>query len=1188
MTVPGAKRTRRRGLLAVLICASLGLAGLVPTGLVPSGQSAHADVPAACGTPDIACAWMYIADDRSGDYSIDALPGATFGLFLDDPTATIDANNGFAVPDAAHPVYFTCTSDAAGDCVFQIPIQAGDPVVGAMQTAPYTDLGTGHVPQGTSLMAAALAAPSGYYANPWWNTGPLSGQADQMAPLRHVFTTPPLVGGQTYEHGVNWIGDPGRPTVPPTSVPGNDYSRRVASAGRTPLSRVNLDMPTQCGINVALVVDVSSSVGTATPGQPLGARPALVQAMDTFVDALHGTPSQLALFTFGTDSPATGFGPNTALRPVGTAAEAQAFKSLYNDNAPGAPGNRDWDDPAFAWPTNYTNWDRGFAAAAEANGPAGDSSHYDLLVFITDGNPTVYGPAPLTSSGALKDRNSGYTRFREVGDGLASANLVKSQDTRVLALGVGAGVSGEGSEVNLRTVSGRDAYDGGNIMEADYLQATDYAAAGEALHDVILDNCAPSISIVKRILPAGATSVDDARLPSSPWSLTVDAAATSGEDVAITPTGEATTQNTSTAATDLATGSKAFDLGFSPGDVPVALEFSEAGQAGYTPRPEFTTCENKSTEESVAVTASTGGAPGDSMSVSLDQGIGVDDAISCVIYNEEPPSVVPASVVVHKQWELHTATGVALIPDGLQPPQLDASLLLTGPLSLDFIGQDWDVPRSGYNASPAAPAFLRTVRIREELDLAAVPGCALGGQYIDPGPAGSAHGATELATPAAVLDLVPGLNEWTLTNVVTCVSTLTLVKDAQGGPLDDPADEQLWTLGATADPAVGVPRLEGFSGASGTAEVTSVEVMPGAIYTLSETRPADPPIDSPGHYTYHYTQLDNRTTPLLYPGSTGSWACHPADDPDGDPSIGNEGAIVVPLGMDYECTAINRTATMTVSKTVLPSGDPSAFTFRAQWLPPLLIPASQATPHDFRSGEELSLVPNQHYELEELDTPGFALASLTCTSAGDPFDPADFALLPGAVADCQAVNQAGDWTAVKESTPASGTEVAPGDEIEYRVTAYQLVSGGSSSDVVVTDDLSGVLGHASVVDGSIEATAGSATLGGDRIVWTIPTLTDAESPVLSFRVRVAASAFGVTLDNLITSEGGQDCALVDDPAYLVGPFAADCAETHHPTPPRAAMPVTGVGVPLWLLIGIPAVIVLGVLLLALGLRRRRP
>ena len=72
----------------------------------------------------------------------------------------------------------------------------------------------------------------------------------------------------------------------------------TASGGIWQNSRVNPVAPTKCGLNVALVLDVSGSVS--------GSLPALKTAATTFINSLVGTPSSLALFTFAATAPATG------------------------------------------------------------------------------------------------------------------------------------------------------------------------------------------------------------------------------------------------------------------------------------------------------------------------------------------------------------------------------------------------------------------------------------------------------------------------------------------------------------------------------------------------------------------------------------------------------------------------------------------------------------------------------------------------------------------------------------------------------------------------------------------------------------------------------------------------------------------------------------------------------------------
>lgn len=374
----------------------------------PALMSTDAETAVPEPGPGEAVVQLYVGGARTGPASIGPAPsGFVFGLFTANPSASIGDNDGFVdtTPPGPQPL-FTCTSDADGDCSFVVPMRPGTP-------------GTDGVPQGTRLWAVPVSAPDGeYYANPYWQTAPLTNTNQQS--LRHVFQTPALVAGQVYRSGSEWITDPGLQTSPQQTVP--EFTRRTASGGVWPLSRINPELPPQCGLDVALVVDLSSSVAAADAIEDLKA------SMSAFIDALHGTPSQVALFTFGTDSPASGYGPNTPLMSVATTSEADRVKSLYED----------WDNP----PTNYTNWGRGLAAVAETNSPdTGSEEHFDLAVLITDGNPTVYGPSPLSSSGQPRDRGSGYTRFRELGNGNASANLLKSQgDTRARGRGGHRGI----------------------------------------------------------------------------------------------------------------------------------------------------------------------------------------------------------------------------------------------------------------------------------------------------------------------------------------------------------------------------------------------------------------------------------------------------------------------------------------------------------------------------------------------------------------------------------------------------------------------------------------------------------------------------------------------------------------------------------------------------------------------------
>ena len=799
-----------------------------------------------------------------------------------------------------------------------------------------------------------------------------------------MWPTPALVGGQTYRSGQTWVTDPGlaAPAGSPEASQ-SEYTRRVASAGMVGLSRANQPLPSQCGLNVALVADLSSSM-TATSVQ------SLKSAMDAFVNALQGTPSQVALFTFGTDSPANGYPANTGLQSVATTADANKVKAQYQA----------WNNST---PTNYTNWDRGLAAVAGINATPGTAGHIDLVVMITDGNPTVYGPSPAITGG------TGYTRFRELQAAQASANLLKSQGSRVVAVGVGSGASGAGTAYNLQTVSGLTAYTGANIVSADYIQTTDFTTVGSTLRDLVLSGCAPSISVAKRIIPTGGT-IADAFIPASPWQL---AAASLTPPATITPT---------TASTDPQTGAVSLDVTLNGVD-PGTFTVNETQQAGYTLYPtnadgsasgtQNAACVDKSSGTDVPITVTDiGGAADPGFQVD----VGTQDIITCVIYNQEPSST-PASVVVYKRWQVVTAAGTDDYPEGAQPSGLRAQLSLTGPGTAGATAQGWAQERAGYDAATDS------VTLSESATAAVgLPECAVTRVTVEDGdPTASAPASgtdvADLTAPSVDKTLANGLNMWTFTNVVECHSFLTLTKDVAFGP----AQPNQWTLDAIGPTGA----LPGPDGPSGDPTTTRVEVTPNAEYQLAEAAAASP------EWLSHYVQDDVRAQPLVNPLSTGSWSCVVIGlGPRNRMVFGNDGGVAVPLGQEMQCTARNTVSMMNILKGVEGgTAQPSDFSFTVEPIDPVLPGGHTHTvaisPDPFVIATML-LRPDQHYKIVESGPPGYQIVEdeTSCTTADQTLDRDDFVLPPGGVVVCEFHNRAVSSLGVHKIDAATGQPLA--------------------------------------------------------------------------------------------------------------------------------------------------------------------
>ncbi|PWV84187.1 von Willebrand factor type A domain-containing protein [Prauserella marina] len=695
--------------------AALPALGALLTGLVVHDVPASAAVPGA--SPATSVVTVKTGGDRTGGDTVGGLAGVRLGLFA---TETSDS--------PVDPGWGLCTSDADGDCNFVVP-----------------DTATGGANNRARFYVKQVSAPPGWYVNPELRTG--RGSGSQSEATSYQFQTPALEGGQTYSSAGEFMYS-------------HDYSSRTASDGIWQTSRDNPPLPGNCGLDVALVLDLSASVGSSLPR--------LKASADTFADSLVGTPSRMSLFSFSGTSPSVGTQNHPELTSVSTQAGADEVKSTYQD----------WELGAG------TNWDQGLYQVAQA------AETYEVVVVLTDGNPTRYGERP--------HGDGSNTHFIDVENGIFSANAVKAKGSRVLAVGVGSGVEGV-SSLNLAAISGPVGYDGTNLAEADYFQTQSYDNAGQVLHELVLAQCEHAVSVVKEIVPEGNTgeNVTGSRPAEAGWRF--DASSTT-PGVGGLPASQSTT--------DDGTGSVSFELGYQAGQNSFDLTIDENQQPGHTlvtQGAKNAVCTNLADDSPVPVTNS----GGTGFTFDAD----VNAVVSCTVYNRPAQR---AEVTVDKEWVIdgeHFA-------EGEQPEGFEADLTLTGPAGADPTAQPWGEPREGYTVGDP-------VTIAETTSVAD-PGCRIVSARVseadgEPADADLPHQAT-VDSP---------MSGFRVTNTVICGGAqLTLEKkvDNRHGGTAGPRD---WTLVADGPTPV--------SGVSGSTEVTEVAVEPGT-YTLAER-------DGPGGYT---------------------------------------------------------------------------------------------------------------------------------------------------------------------------------------------------------------------------------------------------------------------------------------------------------------------------------------------------
>ncbi|WIM16447.1 MULTISPECIES: SpaA isopeptide-forming pilin-related protein [unclassified Microbacterium] len=637
------------------------------------------------------------------------------------------------------------------------------------------------VPSGAQYWVIETAAPAGYRIIDSFDVGTSTTVTQQPYRLR----TDVIPAGERVSY--------------PAQTGGN--TNLQARGSQWANAAINPTLAQTCGLRVGLLVDLSNSLQSSQQD--------LRNAAAGFVDVLEGTPSSIGIWTFAGGAPAAGSANTTLpLTPVSTAAGAATVRAKANSLTVVNTGG--WEQG--------TNWDQGLWQVAGAS----TADTLDVLLVLTDGSPTYYGP-PGTGSGGAPSGPGNRTRFVEMENAVASANALKiERGTTVVGVGIGPASAGE--EQNLQAISGP-------TIGQDYFLVDGYEDLQAFLEERALGECAGTVNVTKLVIPAEGEIAD--AVPSPGW--TFDAA-TDTEGVTLDPVSAVTNETgaVSFAANDIPAGGTA--------DVTVT----------ETQQPGFELVQQDGVNAACTDTAGTAVPVTDAGEFGFTTTAQQGDIVTCTVYNRAPEPTV--SLRVDKAWVID---GVPY-EDGTQP---------VGNADLTLDGE----PRTFGTTYPQYTVG-DTVAIGEEVsDLPS--------------------GCTYESTGAGAHVITPDdPNVVTVTNTVTCVTSLTLVKSIANG------DATVGDFTLTASP-IGGTGVEGPSGVSGT----TAPVTPGVRYLLTETGPA----------TYVQTVEEGVT---LIDGATGSWDC--VVDGVGDYD-GADGGVTVSLGQEVTCTATNQTATIVLLKQVI-------------------------------------------------------------------------------------------------------------------------------------------------------------------------------------------------------------------------------------------------------------------------------
>lgn len=494
--------------------------------------------------------------DRTGSTTVAGLSGATYSAY--EATSLTDQTQ--TTPTA------TCTTDANGQCWMKVPTR-------------------GSKSSSAGYLVKADTAPTGWELLPRLVTD----NSYSVATQNYSF----------YTGAANSKNSAGARTI---AVPGSKSNGTRTSAGNWATARANPQLDPVCGIDVALLVDLSGSVKNA------GAVQQVRDASSAVVNALAGTPSNIALHTFGNTSPAAGnSNANMSLRSVATQEEA----TFVLNKAQGltAPGTGE-----------ATNWDRGLWGL----NPMASAGELDLVIMITDGMPTTY-------AGGTQDGD--VTGFITMENSIASANAIKSHGVGIIAVGVGGGISGAAE--NLRAISGP-------VAGQDFYQVKNWDDLAAQMKALSSKNCEGTVNVVKQVIPVGGT-VADAE-PRANWGFTATAPTPSVRtDV------KGSTFSTSAQGVTGSTGALGFRSSFegtSQAGRKLSITESLTGQYSIVPQDgQNAVCTRTDTKKPVPVT-NTGTAANPGFTVDPIQ----NATVSCVVYNQTQD--LSAKLRVDKVWKI--------------------------------------------------------------------------------------------------------------------------------------------------------------------------------------------------------------------------------------------------------------------------------------------------------------------------------------------------------------------------------------------------------------------------------------------------------------------------------------------------------------------------------------------------------
>jgi len=238
----------------------------------------------------------------------------------------------------------------------------------------------------------------------------------------------------------------------------------------------NIDLnPTfdlNCGLNIILVLDESNSISH-------NEEEAVRQSVRSLLDKLKEADSHLAIVEFGTRAVAEQLDCSISGSPN--------FLSINTTNIEGCINTyleQDYGDPAPY--SGGTNWDDAFLKVLDVI--EHNTIQPDLVLFVTDGNPTFYIDEHNFD---ILGGTGSSSKVSAVNHALVQANKIKNH-ARIFGVGIGTSVNAQ----QLKFISGIVPYVG-DLSTSDYMVTPNFNELGDDLNSIANSLCGTNLSVVQ-------------------------------------------------------------------------------------------------------------------------------------------------------------------------------------------------------------------------------------------------------------------------------------------------------------------------------------------------------------------------------------------------------------------------------------------------------------------------------------------------------------------------------------------------------------------------------------------------------------------------------------------------------------------------------------------------------------------